>query len=87
MRILEIKEIVRKDVPIYYRRFFSGIVAIEFLEMVVERRIDFFIETMPTGQKEIIVTIAEPIDYPLVPLIKALKATIDTLDANGELPL
>ena len=87
MRILEIKEIVRKDVPIYYRRFFSGIASIAFLDTIMERRIDFFIETKPTGQNEIIVTIAEPVDYPLVPLIKALKTTIDTLDSNGDLPL
>ncbi|MDR0561115.1 MAG: hypothetical protein LBG73_00305 [Spirochaetaceae bacterium] len=87
MKVLGIKEIVRKDVPIYYRRFFSGIASIEFLNVAVERRIDFFIETMPTGSKEIIVTIAEPVDYPLVPLIRALKSTIDALDTNGDLPL
>jgi hypothetical protein len=88
MRVLEIKEIIRKDVPIYYRRFFSGIANIELLNNnTVERRIDFYIETKPTGLKEILVTLAEPIDYPLVPLIKALKTTIDTLDSNGALPL
>lgn len=87
MKVLEIKEIVRKDVPIYYRRFFSGIARIEFLENKMERHIDFFIETKPTGQKEILVTLAEPVDYPLVPLIRALKTAIDTLDDNGNLPL
>ncbi|MDR2494296.1 MAG: hypothetical protein LBD24_03635 [Spirochaetaceae bacterium] len=87
MKILEIKEIVRKDVPIYYRRFFSGIASIEFLDTLMERRIDFFIETKPTGENEVIVTLAEPVDYPLVPLVKALKTTIETLDSNGALPL
>jgi hypothetical protein len=88
MRVLEIKEIIRKDAPIYYRRFFSGVANIELLNNnAVERRIDFYIETKPTGLKEILVTIAEPIDYPLVPLIKALKTTIHTLDTNGSLPL
>ena len=87
IKILAINEIVRKDVPIYYRRFFSGIANIAFLENQVERRIDFYIETKPTGEKEILVTLADPVDYPLVPLIKALKTTIDTLDSNGDLPL
>lgn len=87
MKILNIKEIIRKDTPIYYRRFFSGIASIEFLARTLERRIDFFIETMPTGNKEIIVTLGEPVDYPLVPLIKALKTTIESLDDDGKLPL
>jgi hypothetical protein len=87
VKVVEIKEVIRKDTPIYYRRFFSGIASLEFLQTKTERRIDFFIETKPTGLKDILVTIAEPVDYPLVPLIKALKTTIDTLDENGALPL
>ncbi|MDR0524872.1 MAG: hypothetical protein LBG90_03270 [Spirochaetaceae bacterium] len=87
MRILAIKDVIRKDTPIYYRRFFSGVASIEFLSNTMDRRIDFFIETLPTGHKQIIVTLAEPVDYPLVPLIKALKTTIDALDTDGKLPL
>jgi hypothetical protein len=86
MKILTIKDIERKDVPIYYRRLFSGIVTFDLLNKNVERRIDFSIETKPTGHKEISVTIAEPIDYPLVPLVKDLKAFINTLDDSGGLP-
>ncbi|MDR3341841.1 MAG: hypothetical protein LBT14_03465 [Treponema sp.] len=86
MKILEIKELVRKDVPIYYRRLFSGIVIMELLNKSVERHIDFSIETKPTGHKEIVITIAEPVDYPMVPLLRALKTFIDTIDKKGELP-
>ncbi|MDR3172599.1 MAG: hypothetical protein LBU17_13435 [Treponema sp.] len=86
MKILEIKELIRKDVPIYYRRLFSGIVIMELLDKPVERHIDFSIETKPTGQKEILITIAEPLDYPLVPILRALKTFIDTIDERGELP-
>jgi len=87
IKISEIKNIIRKDTPIYYRRFFSGIVSMELLQNTIERKIDFFIETKATGQKEILVTLAEPVDYPLVPLIKALKTSINTLDDTGKLPL
>lgn len=87
MQILEIKGVVRKDVPIYYRRFFSGTVVMQLISKPVERKIDFSIETKPTGYKEILITIAEPVDYPLVPLIKELKRFIDKLDFDGKLPL
>ncbi|MDR0558347.1 MAG: hypothetical protein LBG43_10890 [Treponema sp.] len=86
MQILEIKNIVRKDVPIYYRMYYSGIASMKLINKSVERKIDFSIETKPTGQKEILITIADPVDYPLIPLIRELKKHIDHLDANGNLP-
>ncbi|MDR3302875.1 MAG: hypothetical protein LBS86_00500 [Treponema sp.] len=88
MKVLEIRDVTRKDVPIYYRMFFSATAQVELLnEQTVERKIDFSIEIMPTGMKKILVTLTESIDYPLVPIIKELKTAIDTLDSNGKLPL
>jgi hypothetical protein len=86
MQILELKEIIRKDVPIYYRRLYSGIAVLQLMSKSIERKIDFSIETKPTGQKEILITIGDPIDYPLVPLIKELRKFIDKLDVDGNLP-
>jgi hypothetical protein len=86
MKIRHIKDIIRKDVPIYYRRLFSGIVEMELLDKPVERTIDFTIETKPTGQKQISVALAEAVDYPLVPLMRELKKYISDLDEDGGLP-
>jgi hypothetical protein len=86
MKIKQIKNIVRKDVPIYYRRLFSGSLEIELMGKSLERNIDFTIETLPTGVNQVSVTIAEPIDYPLVPLTRELKQFITTLDETGGLP-
>jgi hypothetical protein len=86
MKIRHIKNIIRKDVPIYYRRLFSGIAEIELWDKPIERAIDFTIETKPTGQKQVFVTMAETIDYPLVPIVRELKKYINDLDENGGLP-
>ncbi|MDR2759574.1 MAG: hypothetical protein LBB78_09350 [Spirochaetaceae bacterium] len=86
MKILQIKDIIRKDVPIYYRRHFSGIVVMELLHKSIERHIDFMIETMPTGAKEISLSVSDPVDYPLTPLIKELKTFVINLDNSGGLP-
>jgi hypothetical protein len=68
--------------------FFSGYASLELVaNSSIECKIDFSIEIKPTGVKEILVTLAEPVHYPLVPLIKALKTAIDDLDKNGKLPL
>jgi hypothetical protein len=86
MEIKRINNITRKDVPIYYRRLFSGSLEIELLGKIVKRNIDFTIETLPTGLSQVSVTIAEPLDYPLVPLMQKLKQFIVNLDETGCLP-
>lgn len=87
MKVLEIKEIVRKDVPIYYKMFYSGVAVMELVNASVERQIDFSMEMKPTGQKQILITLNKPVDYPLVPLLREIKKYINTLDQNGALPL
>jgi hypothetical protein len=86
MKVLSVRDIVRKDVPIYYRRLFSGIAVLELVDQSVERKIDFSIETKPTGQNEISVTFIDPVDYPLVPLVRETKKFLDALDKSGGLP-
>jgi hypothetical protein len=86
MTIKQIKNIVRKDVPIYYRRLFSGSIELELMGETLERNIDFTIETLPTGLNQVSVTIAEPVDYPLVPLMREVKQFITALDETGGLP-
>jgi hypothetical protein len=86
MKILEIKNIVRKDVPIYYRRLYSADAVIELINQPLEIPVEFRIEHMPTGQTEISVTFLKKIDYPIVPLVKEFKNFISALDSKGKLP-
>jgi len=86
MKILEIKNIMRKDVPIYYRRLYSCLVYMELLNNSVEVPMDFQIEHKPTGQIEVAITYMGKVDYPLVPLQKELKKIIGELDSSRKLP-
>jgi hypothetical protein len=86
MKIVEIKNLTRKEFPIYYRRFYAGIVVIEMVSGAVEVSLEFQIEHKPTGQTEIALNLAEKIDYPLVPLQKEIKKYINALDSGGKLP-
>ena len=86
MKIIEIKDMIRKEFPIYYRRFYSGILVMELVNKLVEIPIDFQIEHKPTGQTEIALTLGQTVDYPLVPLVKELKLFINGLDSGGKLP-
>ena len=86
MKILAIKDVVRKDVPIYYRRLYTGVASLELNTNTADYRIDFSIEHKPTGQKDISVSFIDQIDYPLIPLTRELKTYINNVDSNEGFP-
>jgi 2-methylaconitate cis-trans-isomerase PrpF len=86
MKIVKLKDTVRKDVPIYYRKLYTSVVVIELNDKQNDYRIDFSIETKPTGAKEINVNFIDTIDYPLVPVTNNLKTYINELDSACGLP-
>ena len=86
MKILEIKNIVRKDFPIYYRRIYSSLAVIELLGKLIEINVDFQFEHKPSGSKDLTITSIGQVDYPLLPLKKELIKIIVELDARGQLP-
>jgi len=86
MKVVCIKDMIRKDVPIYYRLLYTGVAVVELNNVQNNYRIDFSIEIKPTGAKEINVSFIDKVDCPLIPITKELKALIDELDTNHALP-
>ena len=86
MKIISIKDMIRKDVPIYYRKLYTGVAVIDFNDKQTDFRIDFAIEYKPTGHKEVTVNFLDNIDYPLIPVSKELKNYIAELENVGGLP-
>lgn len=86
MKVVSLKDITRKDVPIYYRRLFHAVAELEFLNQTFEKKVEFTIETKPTGMKETAVNLLEPVDYPLIPVIQSLREFVRDLDTRGVLP-
>ena len=86
MKVIEIKNVVRREFPIYYRRLYKGIAVMELVHRPIEFPLDFQIEHKATGNREIALTLEQKVDYPLVPLQKELKRFIGELDSAGQLP-
>jgi hypothetical protein len=86
MKIITLKDMIRKDVPIYYRKLYTSVAVIELNNKTNEYRIDFSMEIKPTGQKEFNVNFIDAVDYPLIPLTKELKQYIAELEAADGLP-
>jgi len=86
MKVVSIKDMIRKDVPIYYRKLYTGVAVIELNQKSTDYRIDFSIEYKPTGQKDVNVSFIDNIDCPIVPINRELRIYISELDSNGGLP-
>jgi len=86
MKVIAIKDVIRKDVPIYYRLLYTGVAVIELAKGTANYRVDFTIEIKPTGLKEISVTFLDNIEYPLIPIIKEIKVIIDKMHEDELLP-
>lgn len=86
MQVLEIKNLTRKDIPLYYRREFLGSVVFQYMDATTEKRIDFSLESNPFGHIEVKVTFLDEVDYPLVPIVKSLKEYILNMEREGGLP-
>jgi hypothetical protein len=86
MKIITLKDMIRKDVPIYYRKLYTSVAVIELNNKTNDYRIDFSMEIKPTGHKEFTVNFIDVVDYPLIPLTNELKQYIAELEAADGLP-
>ena len=87
MKVLDITNIARKENAVYYRRYFSGTAVVEFQTKTAEIPVEFSIETSPLSEKTVAAKFLEKFEYPLIPVLNALKTLILAKDDEGALPL
>lgn len=86
MKILGLKQLFREETGLYYRRNFTCLAVIEIPIKTLETPVDFIIETGPMGNKDIAIYFKEKLEYPLLPVLKAIKELVLSLDKEGKLP-
>ncbi len=87
MKVLEIRNIEKKDIPLHYRNEYTGKAVLEYGPHKVpeEKGVEFILERSATGHIEVSVNLLDTINYPLLPAIKLLKNHILDLDREGKL--
>lgn len=86
MKLTQIADIVKKNVPLHYRNEYTANAVFDSADgKVLSKRIEFVVEMSPIGSKDIRINFVDPIDYPLVPVLKSLKDEILVLDRKGSL--
>jgi hypothetical protein len=86
MKVVDITDIQRKENLLFYRREYYGLAVLEVMADSVVIPIEFVLEQTPFGTFSLHVTVVEDLDYPIIPVIAALKAHIGQLSASGSLP-
>ncbi|NLC93194.1 MAG: hypothetical protein GX677_07025 [Treponema sp.] len=86
MKVLEMKNIEREEGQIFYLRKYKGEAVLQFPTNTLNTKIQFTIETNPLGKKNIDLAILQAINYPLLPVRKAILEYIFTEELEGRLP-
>jgi hypothetical protein len=86
MKVIEISEIQRKDIPLHYREVYTGIAIFQNFEaQEIKKKVEFSIERTATGSTDITVNLLESMDYPRIPVLRSLKDYISQLNKQGKL--
>lgn len=86
MNLKALNNVNKKDLPLEYRKIFTGDAVFETpLHQNLETGIEFSLEKNASGATDIRIKINDAIDYPLLPLIRTLKEHIRDLDMKGKL--
>ncbi|MDE5898216.1 MAG: hypothetical protein K2H09_02970 [Treponemataceae bacterium] len=86
MKVLALQNLMREEGHIYYRRKFTGEAQIQIPGNTLQASVAFCIETSPLGTKDVEIEVGNAINYPLLPIKKALKQFILEEDQEGKLP-
>ena len=87
MRVAEIKSISKEEGYIYYINRYKATAVIEYLSKETSFPFSFYVEINPLGMRSYHVNdIPRTLDYPLLPVMKALKEYVIKMDKNRELP-
>jgi hypothetical protein len=72
---------------ISYRKEYRAHVVMEAKNLhTLEFSVEFSIEMTPLGQKEVRVIVPDSVNYPVIPILRALKPYIHDLERDGHLP-
>jgi hypothetical protein len=83
MEVVGLKDIVKKDMAIDYRRVYTATAVLDMAGATVEKKIEMALEHTPLGEVGIKVTMLEDVDYPLIPVLKKITDKARVLQREG----
>jgi hypothetical protein len=86
MRVVELREICRRDSPVHYIKELTAVAVIEWNQRQSESDVSITLEHGPLGPPDVRVHILDDLDLPALPVIRAIKDYVAELERSGRLP-
>ena len=83
MEVTELKDIIKKDMAIDYRRVYTATAVIDITGKIAEKKFEMALEHSPMGEVSIKVSLLEDVDYPLIPVIRKIAEKARILQKAG----
>ena len=83
MEVIELKNIIKKDMAIDYRRVYTATAVLDISGVQVEKKIEMALEHTPLGDVGIKITVLESVDYPLIPILRKITEKAQILKTEG----
>ncbi len=85
MKVLAVKDVVKKDLAVDYRKVYDARAVLEILGTSQETKIEISLEHSPLGSVDVKVRLLEDVAYPLLPALRALRTSVHGMYERGEL--
>jgi hypothetical protein len=86
MRVVELRELSRRDSPVFYIKELTAIAVVEWNQKQCESDIAITLEHKPLGPPDVRVHILDAVEGPTLPLIHAIKDYVVDMERSGRLP-
>jgi hypothetical protein len=86
MRVVELRELCRRESPVHYIKELTAVAVIEWNERISESDISITLEHKPLGSPDVHVHLLESVEWPVLPVIHAIRDYVVDLERRGKLP-
>jgi hypothetical protein len=86
MRVVELRDLCRRDSPVHYIKELTAVAVIEWNERRSESDISITLEHKPLGPPEVRVHLLDAVEWPTLSVIHTIKDYVLDMESRGRLP-
>ncbi len=86
MKVVELRELYRRESPVHYIKELTAVAVLEWNERQSESDVAITLEHRPMGPPEVRVHLLDPVEWPTLPVIHAIRDYVTEMEKTGRLP-
>ena len=86
MKVVELRDLARRDSPLHYIKELTAVAVIEWNERQSESDVSITLEHGPLGPPDVRIRLLDVVEVPTLPVIHAIRDYIVEMERSGRLP-